>query len=85
MDIRNIIKYCLNHGKDIGFLNGREYTTKLNKIISNNKHHSKTKNNVFIYLTTTDIDGNDKYNNIEYIKRNVESELRKCIKKTKYK
>lgn len=85
LDIRNIIQYCLQRGKEFGFLNGREYTTKLNKIITNNKHHSKTKNNVLIYLTTTDIDGTNKYNNVEHIKKGVITELRQCIKNTKYK
>tara|TARA_Y100000816_G_C25904677_1_gene471886 strand:- start:133 stop:738 length:606 start_codon:yes stop_codon:yes gene_type:complete len=85
LDIRNIIQYCLQRGKEFGFLNGREYTTKLNKIITNTKHYSKTKNNVFIYLTTIHRDSNDKYNNIEQIKKSVISELRQCIKNTKYK
>ena len=85
LDIRNIIQYCLQRGKEFGFLNGREYTTKLNKIITNNKHYSKTKNNVLIYLTTTDIDGTNKYNNVEHIKKGVITELRQCIKNTKYK
>ena len=85
LDIRNIIQYCLQRSKEFGFLNGREYTTKLNKIITNNKLHSKTKNNVLIYLTTTDIDGTNKYNNVEHIKKGVITELRQCIKNTKYK
>ena len=83
--ILDVIQYCLQHGKEFGYLNGREYKTKLNKILFNNKYHSKTKNNVFIYLTTIHRDSNDKYNNIEQIKKSVISELRQCIKNTKYK